>query len=1503
MAEITSLRISNLPNKVSYKAGDRFERYGMEVKARYSDQSEATIPFYDVSPNRELRASDTSIRVSFMGFSATQGIDVADVGDGGYFPDVCLRGAELDGNPCINAGDASVRYRCRPIKVGRDAYEISLTLIHFSRMTDRESDLIQGLPKGWRTNFHRLLVQDGQDESGNPIYKYIDDEGYVHTFEFNSELGCHLDRNGCGLELNSLSRVISDRDGNFMSFDAQGRIVSISETNGKNIVIEYNENGLRKVYDSRKPGDYIKLSYDGMSLLRWIRVYKNGAERKIYDIIGTAGQITSIRESANGSSRELHTFSVNDRDRVNRMVDRLTGEAYRITYAFDEWLNDYIFSSVRKGRMDDGSFVENEHDAIIRLAHYRNGSDLKLITELFLSFGNNLEAMYDVDSCGNLVSSFESIGSGRELRSLEPLNGNPVGHNGLARIIVNGSVADSFFGTLYVNGGLRADEFGGEIKLRICGYAKIQAGCERVRLSFSHLNSTSKRIDLNPHAEEVWQYFQVPFSREIGQDGAPLDFDNFSISATDELGNDILMTIADLRFMKPKDDPTAVFEIANTSLRLDDLASVELVNSDESVRVIDVAESEITFTAADLVSALKGKARSVRLPIRIYFNGGKRVVPTYGRATLVFSHGERINVLDPSELDNSIIGNGRNWYLTNGDMLDSRAYFHFGSGDWSVTQITTRLPVGDGQPERLLNKKTYDYCNNVVTEQNDDGSTFNYEYFSDGTILKKTAVSSGGQEITVYQESRVANSRTITKDGVVTTITYCDDLLEETTLPGGSGQAKTVFSYDDYAEDVSAVSFVDGTRILAENSMTKNQSGLVTDLNDGYTFYRIEKSEDESNEIVSVKTRGEYSTVFEYTKRGSFHINDFYHNLPGCYVKEIIESRDQYGKVQSVYEDNILKAALAYEPGRESQMADKLCFVTDSFSERRVEIAYNEDGELSSIEEGGVSINYGNRPGKHSASYAFAAGDTFFHDDNGSSSILTSNDIVIFKTELSRDEFGRPNGKSFRTNDSTIQENYFYEQGSYSRPNGYGCGNVGESYSYYPGTGRLATKNSYFDSFMLSKAFYYDAFGRLVGEESGSGSSRQNKTYHYSGGKISRFGDDDVEYDDMGRMVGLGDMSFEYDDCGNMLSKNTLYRSLSYSYERGHLLSSVNNVASFKYDYKGRRTHKTLRNGNTHTYHYDGDALIGEDVTSDNTPASVMRIRYFHDFAGIVGFCVFGLDGSQTRRDFLYVKNPFNEIIGIAEGGELVAVYDYDAWGNHKVLNPDGTENDFAGFIGNINPIRYKSYYYDVETGLYSLNSRYYDPEIAHFLTLDDFNYISPTSISGMDLLVYCNYDPVNHYDPNGHFGIWAIIGIVVGLVAVAATANDIYQIASGNVKTVVDKDSGKANVHVENSYKVLTPWMQIGYSFYLNHINPETKDVIKGSSFGVETEWMLHNIAYYFATAFGATEYSEPAKSVDVGKTIFSDRGHGLLSTGMHLYYLIKHPIIGILELIFVGE
>ena len=69
-----------------------------------------------------------------------------------------------------------------------------------------------------------------------------------------------------------------------------------------------------------------------------------------------------------------------------------------------------------------------------------------------------------------------------------------------------------------------------------------------------------------------------------------------------------------------------------------------------------------------------------------------------------------------------------------------------------------------------------------------------------------------------------------------------------------------------------------------------------------------------------------------------------------------------------------------------------------------------------------------------------------------------------------------------------------------------------------------------------------------------------------------------------------------------------------------------------------------------------------------------------------------------------------------------------DAWGNHKVLDDAGTENTSDDFIGNINPIRYRGYYYDRETNLYYLISRYYDPEIGRFINNDSIGYIDPES-------------------------------------------------------------------------------------------------------------------------------------------------------------------------------
>jgi RHS repeat-associated protein len=86
--------------------------------------------------------------------------------------------------------------------------------------------------------------------------------------------------------------------------------------------------------------------------------------------------------------------------------------------------------------------------------------------------------------------------------------------------------------------------------------------------------------------------------------------------------------------------------------------------------------------------------------------------------------------------------------------------------------------------------------------------------------------------------------------------------------------------------------------------------------------------------------------------------------------------------------------------------------------------------------------------------------------------------------------------------------------------------------------------------------------------------------------------------------------------------------------------------------------------------------------------------------------------------------------------------------------------------VGNINPFRYRGYYFDVETGFYYLNSRYYDPETGRFINADDISYLDPETLNGLNLFAYCGNNPVMALDPDGHAWWKWLIGalILVGL-------------------------------------------------------------------------------------------------------------------------------------------
>ena len=163
-------------------------------------------------------------------------------------------------------------------------------------------------------------------------------------------------------------------------------------------------------------------------------------------------------------------------------------------------------------------------------------------------------------------------------------------------------------------------------------------------------------------------------------------------------------------------------------------------------------------------------------------------------------------------------------------------------------------------------------------------------------------------------------------------------------------------------------------------------------------------------------------------------------------------------------------------------------------------------------------------------------------------------------------------------------------------------------------------------------------------------------------------------------------------------------------------------------------------------------------------------MEFLYDHSG-----VFAL--KYNGSTYFYRKDAQANIVALLDSnGSVVVKYGYDAWGNCKVLNASGVEITDNTHIGILNPFRYRSYYYDHGIGLYFLKTRYYDPEIGRFMTIDDLSFLDPESINGLNLYAYCGDNPVMGYDPTGTFALTTFliclaVGAIVGGVLGGYTA------------------------------------------------------------------------------------------------------------------------------------
>ena len=233
-----------------------------------------------------------------------------------------------------------------------------------------------------------------------------------------------------------------------------------------------------------------------------------------------------------------------------------------------------------------------------------------------------------------------------------------------------------------------------------------------------------------------------------------------------------------------------------------------------------------------------------------------------------------------------------------------------------------------------------------------------------------------------------------------------------------------------------------------------------------------------------------------------------------------------------------------------------------------------------------------------------------------------------------------------------------------------------------------------------------------------------------------------------------------YDTIGNPLSDDTW----SYEWKQGRQLTKMsgsNGIWQFTYDADGLRTEKT--NGDlTYRYIYSGGQLRYLEIERNDVVEHRFVFRY-------------GVDGrpysvrvqeEDSFEEYFYVLNLQGDVIGIVNtSGAYVVNYTYDAWGN--IL---ATTGSMASTLGQLNPLRYRSYVYDQETGLYYVSSRYYDPEIGRWISPEPNVYAgafdSGSGLIGYNVYAYCANNPVNLSDPTGEFILTAlIVGVVVGAV------------------------------------------------------------------------------------------------------------------------------------------
>lgn len=324
------------------------------------------------------------------------------------------------------------------------------------------------------------------------------------------------------------------------------------------------------------------------------------------------------------------------------------------------------------------------------------------------------------------------------------------------------------------------------------------------------------------------------------------------------------------------------------------------------------------------------------------------------------------------------------------------------------------------------------------------------------------------------------------------------------------------------------------------------------------------------------------------------------------------------------------------------------------------------------------------------------------------------------------------------------------------------------------------------DNYLINKTirYKYDLYGNILYKrfyEMNTYNLLEKNTYEYDNvtwkDKLSKFNDEIIVYDNIGNPTQIGNKTLIWTNGRELSSYNTGSQTISYEYNKD-----------------GIRTKKVV-NGIETKYYIDKDEIIVEKTGSN----VIYYIR--NSLKDLIGF-------KYNNNNYFYVKNLHDDIIGILNSNnQLIVKYEYDSFGN--ILNIIDNSNIN---LSQVNKYRYRSYYYDGETGYYYLKARYYVPSWGRFLSAD--NYISTdTGPNGYNMYAYCNNNFIKYKDYDGHF---ITVGLVVTLAAVGGAllgynyyqgkkkAKEISKVQQKKQKKEIPDRTAELNAKCEQSAKEL---------------------------------------------------------------------------------------------------